>query len=96
MHVGLDHAGRTGLEALLIRARARGTTVVVAAQDDDEVERTDRTLVVDDGRVVEAAERDLVHRDVVHRTLRGPRAAEAELLDAAERLGFRPVAGDER
>ncbi len=90
VHVGLDHAGRTGLEALLTRARDRGTTVVVAAQDDDVVEHTDRTLVVGDGRVVEAAE-----RDVVHRTLRGPRAAEAELLDAARRLGFRPVAGDD-
>lgn len=91
VHVGLDHAGRTGLEQLLTRARARGTTVVVAAQDDDAVERTDRTLVVGRGRVVEGST-----SHVVHHTLRGPRTAEGELLDAAARLGFRPVAGDDR
>lgn len=91
VHVGLDHAGRTGLERLLTRARGRGTTVVVAAQDDDAVERTDRTLVVGDGRVVEGST-----SDVVHHTLWGPRTAAGELLDAAARLGFRPVAGDDR
>jgi zinc transport system ATP-binding protein len=91
VHVGLDHTGRAGLEQLVARVLARGATVVVAAQDDDAVEHTDRTLVVGDGDVVEAAT-----SDVVLRTLRGPRRAEAELLDAAERLGFRPVTGDDR
>jgi ABC-type protease/lipase transport system fused ATPase/permease subunit len=91
VHVGLDHTGRAGLEQLVTRARARGTTVVVAAQDDDAVDRTDRTLLISDGGVAETAASDLVLR-----TLRGPRTAEAELLDAAERLGFRPIAGDQR
>lgn len=89
LHVGLDHQARQGLDELVDRARARGTTVVVAAQDDDPFDRVDRTLLVRDSRVT-----DVAAADVVHRTLRGPRAAEAELLDAAERLGFLPVEGD--
>ena len=35
-------------------------------------------------------------RELVRRTLRGPRATEAELLAAAERLGFRPDEADDR
>jgi ABC-type Mn2+/Zn2+ transport system ATPase subunit len=92
VHVGLDHTGRVGLEHLIGRARDRGAIIVVAAQDDDPVDGTDRTLVAGNGRVTDAAPAS----DVVHRTLRGPRAAVDELLDAAERLGFRPVEGDDR
>ena len=91
VHVGLDHAGRTGLAQLVARSRERGTTLVVAAQDDDAVDDTDRTLLVEDGRVLDAAV-----TDVVFHTLRGPRAAEPELLSEAERLGFRPVDGGDR
>jgi ABC-type multidrug transport system ATPase subunit len=89
VHAGLDHAGRTGLDDLVERAQERGVTVVVAAQQDDPVERATRTLVVGGARVVDA-----LPADVVDRTLRGPRAREAQLLAAAERLGFRPVGGD--
>jgi zinc transport system ATP-binding protein len=88
VHVGLDHAGREGLDRLVAGARSRAA-VVVAAQDDEPVEGIERTLLVHAGRVTEVSSSDLVRR-----TLRGPRAAEAELLDAAQRLGFRPVEGD--
>lgn len=91
VHVGIDHAGRVGLERLVAQARARGAAVVVAAQDDDEVDGVERTLVIGDGLVRDdvAGGADSTN-DVVRRTLRGPRSAEAELLAAAERLGFRP------
>ena len=92
VHVGLDHTGRGGLEELVAAARARGAGVVVAAQDDDAVDGADRTLVIADGRVAEQSTPDAL----VRRTLRGPRTAESALLDAAERLGFFPVDGDER
>src|SRR5262249_61912619 len=93
VHVGLDHAGRMGLEHLVGDARSRAVTIVVAAQDDDEVVGTDRTLVIGGGAVVEGTTSGV---DVVRHTLRGPRAAEAELLRAAEQLGFRPDEPDER
>jgi len=92
VHVGLDHAGRAGLEELMAGARARGATVVVAAQDDDVVNDADRTLVVRDGQVTDAGPTG----DTVRHTLRGPRSGESALLDAAERLGFRVVDGDDR
>ena len=91
VHVGLDHTGRRGLEELVAVARARGAGVVVAAQDDDAVDGADRTLVIAAGRVAEQSPDGFVRR-----TLRGPRTAESKLLDAAERLGFRPVDGGER
>jgi ABC-type multidrug transport system ATPase subunit len=90
VHVGLDHPGRTGLERLLADARARGVAVIVAAQDDDSVPGADRTVEVGDGRVREVTGGVL---DVVRRSFRGPRASEPALLDAAERLGFRPDDG---
>jgi ABC-type Mn2+/Zn2+ transport system ATPase subunit len=93
VHVGLDHAGRSGLEQLIAAARSRRATVLVAAQDDDGVDGLDRTIVVGDGHVRAASGNGL---DVVRHTLCGPRAAEAELLDAAERLGFRPDDGEHR
>jgi ABC-type multidrug transport system ATPase subunit len=89
VHVGLDHAGRRGLDRLVHLARSRGAAVVVAAQDDDPVDGVERTVLVRDASVTDA-----VSSDHVRRTLRGPRAAEAELLEAAERLGFHPVEGD--
>jgi ABC-type multidrug transport system ATPase subunit len=93
VHVGLDHRGRDALDRLVAGARARGVAVVVAAQDDDVVEGADRTWVVGDGRVhAHGANAP----EVVRRTLRGPRAAERELLAAAERLGFRPDEEDEQ
>jgi ABC-type Mn2+/Zn2+ transport system ATPase subunit len=92
-HVGLDHAGRVGLERLVADARARGASVLVAAQDDDTVAGTDRTLVVGDGHVREHAPN---RTDLVELRMRGPRAAAAELLEAAERLGFRPDVGGPR
>jgi energy-coupling factor transporter ATP-binding protein EcfA2 len=87
VHEGLDHAGRVGLERLMAVARARGATVVVAAQDDDHVVGPDRTLVIGGATVSERTESGA---DVVRHTLRGPRAAEAELLRTAEHLGFWP------
>jgi ABC-type multidrug transport system ATPase subunit len=94
-HAGLDHRGRTGLEELIASARARGAAVMVAAQDDDAVEGADRTLVVGGGQVREPADGETGEVTVVH-TLRGPRAGESALLEAAERHGFRPVDGDDR
>jgi ABC-type multidrug transport system ATPase subunit len=92
VHVGLDHAGHLGLDQLVAAARSRGTAVVVAAQDGDAVDGADRTLVVGGGSVREHVDR----AELVDRTLRGPRHAEDALLDAARRLGFRPVEGDRR
>jgi ABC-type Mn2+/Zn2+ transport system ATPase subunit len=95
-HAGLDHSGRTGLERLVTAARTRGAAVLVAAQDDDAVEGTDRTLLVGGGDVSDVAAGDRgVDGTVVH-TLRGPRSAEAALLEAAERHGFRAVDRDDR
>jgi hypothetical protein len=69
----------------------------VAAQDDDEVDGVGRTLVIGDGRVHEgASDGGDSARELVRRTLRGPRAREADLLAAAERLGFRPDEADDR
>lgn len=91
VHVGLDHPGRTGLDRLVTAARARAVAVVVAAQDDDAVVGSDRTVEVGGGRVTEMG--DSVD-DVVRRSFRGPRASEAALLDAADRLGFHLDDGD--
>jgi ABC-type Mn2+/Zn2+ transport system ATPase subunit len=95
-HTGLDHPGRVGLERLVDAARARGATVVVAVQDDEPVEGADRTLLVGGGQVRDLAVGDLGADDTVVHTLRGPRSAEAALLEAAERQGFRAVDRDDR
>jgi zinc transport system ATP-binding protein len=89
VHVGLDHRGRSGLQDLVVKARDRGAGVVVAAQDDDDIDGVDRTLVVRDG----AVSVDGRTAALVQRTLLGPRAAEAAMLEAAERFGFRPIHG---
>jgi ABC-type Mn2+/Zn2+ transport system ATPase subunit len=95
-HTGLDHPGRIGLERLVHAARTRGAAVMVAVQDDESVEGTDRTLLVGGGDVRDVAAGDLGADGTVVHTLRGPRSAEAALLEAAERHGFRAVDRDDR
>jgi ABC-type Mn2+/Zn2+ transport system ATPase subunit len=94
VHVGLDHPGRLGLEQLVVGARTRGAAVLVAAQDDDPVDGVQCTLLVGGGRVREVGTAAPA-AEVVRRTLRGPRAAEPELLEVAGRLGFLPDDRDE-
>ena len=51
--VGLDAAGRVAYQELLDDARAAGCTLLVATHDPAVVDRFDRALVLDDGRIVE-------------------------------------------
>ena len=50
--VGLDQTGRAGLLDLIDQHRGDGTTIVVATHDLDLVERTDRCVALQNGRVV--------------------------------------------
>ena len=50
--VGLDAAGRVAFLELLDEARAAGCTLLVATHDPAVVDRFDRALVLDDGRIV--------------------------------------------
>ena len=51
--VGLDAAGRVAFLELLDEARAAVCTLLVATHDPAVVDRFDRALVLDDGRIVE-------------------------------------------
>lgn len=84
---GLDAHGHRGLTALVDAARARAVTVVVAAHEDQAIERPDRVLVIASGVVHETAG---TAPGTVIAAYRGPSTGRAQLDDAARALGFDP------